>query len=496
MEELLEARICQRIDTAENWAAENPVLLEGEMGIIADFATYKVGDGVTPWLDLPERGLPAALKHELGDDPSAAISQWAMTEILSRLEKDIREDTLPADIPAAKITEEDIDRWNNNTGGGEGTITEIRMNGESKGTSGVVDLGTVITEHQDISGLATKEGLEEVNRELEGKQDTIADLAEIRTGAAAGKTALQSIPEGYVTESELTANLANKVDKVAGKQLSTEDFTTALKQKLENFTDFDSSEIEKAIEGLQSQIDTLTGGNASSAIESFNEIVAFLEGLEDTQDLAAIIASIEGQIATVRGSIPTKTSQLNNDSGFLTAHQDISGLATKTEVTDGLSQKQDIIDDLTAIRLGANLGATALQSVPAAYVTDAELTEKGYATQNQLTEGLASAARLTIVSQAESVIASAQPDTCYIITPAAAGDVRITTFTAPTRAMAQYTVMFTGASSLSLPSGVLWANGEAPEIDSTMHYELSIVGVKMASSTIYKAVIAGFKTAE
>lgn len=33
-----------------------------------------------------------------------------------------------------------------------GTITGVKMNGSSKGTSGVVDLGTVITSHQDISG--------------------------------------------------------------------------------------------------------------------------------------------------------------------------------------------------------------------------------------------------------------------------------------------------------------------------------------------------------
>lgn len=37
-----------------------------------------------------------------------------------------------------------------------GTITGINMNGASKGTSGVVDLGTVITSHQDISGKADK----------------------------------------------------------------------------------------------------------------------------------------------------------------------------------------------------------------------------------------------------------------------------------------------------------------------------------------------------
>lgn len=37
-----------------------------------------------------------------------------------------------------------------------GTITGIKMNGVSKGTSGVVDLGTVITKHQDISGKQDK----------------------------------------------------------------------------------------------------------------------------------------------------------------------------------------------------------------------------------------------------------------------------------------------------------------------------------------------------
>lgn len=40
----------------------------------------------------------------------------------------------------------------------KGTITGINMNGASKGTSGVVDLGTVITAHQDISGKANLSG--------------------------------------------------------------------------------------------------------------------------------------------------------------------------------------------------------------------------------------------------------------------------------------------------------------------------------------------------
>lgn len=57
----------------------------------------------------------------------------------------------------------------------EGTITEVKMNGVSKGTSGVVDLGSVITEHQDISG----------------KQDVITDIDTIRDNAVLGAKAVQ-----------------------------------------------------------------------------------------------------------------------------------------------------------------------------------------------------------------------------------------------------------------------------------------------------------------
>ena len=39
---------------------------------------------------------------------------------------------------------------------------------------------------------------------IDTKQDKIEDLETIRSGAAAGATALQDVPEDYITESELT----------------------------------------------------------------------------------------------------------------------------------------------------------------------------------------------------------------------------------------------------------------------------------------------------
>lgn len=145
-----------------------------------------------------------------------------------------------------------------------GTITGITMNGANKGTSGVVDLGKVITEHQDISG---------------------------------------------------------KVDKVTGKGLSTEDFTSALKTKLESLSNYDDTALSNAISTLRGDFDKLVSGDTTTAIKTFNEVIAFLDGISDSEDLDSIIAGIEQQI----------------------------------------SGKQDTISDLATIREGASKGATAVQ---------------------------------------------------------------------------------------------------------------------------------------
>lgn len=56
-------------------------------------------------------------------------------------------------IPS-EVTESTVSGWGFTKN--VGTVTGIKMNGDSKGTSGVVNLGTVITAHQDISGKVDK----------------------------------------------------------------------------------------------------------------------------------------------------------------------------------------------------------------------------------------------------------------------------------------------------------------------------------------------------
>lgn len=50
-------RMQQRRGTAAEWAAANPVLADGELGYERDTKIIKIGDGVTPWLDLDTQHL-------------------------------------------------------------------------------------------------------------------------------------------------------------------------------------------------------------------------------------------------------------------------------------------------------------------------------------------------------------------------------------------------------------------------------------------------------
>ena len=188
----------------------------------------------------------------------------------------------------------------------------------------------------ELGGSYDDSELREAIAELEkDKQDSISDLEEIRSGAAKGATALQSIPSEYVTETELEGKgyatafaLNDKVDKIPGKGLSTEDFTSILKAKLEGLNNYNDEEIQNALSSLQTQFNTLVSGNASDAINSFNEIIAFLDGIQDTQDLSSIIASIEQQIAGKMDNVTlatVATSGSYNDLQDKPTIPDISG---------------------------------------------------------------------------------------------------------------------------------------------------------------------------
>lgn len=128
------------------------------------------------------------------------------------------------------------------------------------------------------------------------------------------KQKIETVFTGDVTThnhaTQLAEALANYVQIVAGKQLSTEDFTTAFKTKLESLANYDDTAILTSIATINSRIDTLLGSSASSAIDTFREIEAFLTGITDTATLTGLLGDLKTEITNL---IPTKTSQLTND---------------------------------------------------------------------------------------------------------------------------------------------------------------------------------------
>ena len=110
----------------------------------------------------------------------------------------------------------DTEKSNARTNIGAGTVTGIKMNGSSKGSSGVVDLGTVIT---SLSGYATESW-------VSGKLNDILGID------ASGVEDLVSILSDSDTATGILNTISGKVDKVSGKGLSTNDYTTDEKNKL------------------------------------------------------------------------------------------------------------------------------------------------------------------------------------------------------------------------------------------------------------------------
>ena len=236
-----------------------------------------------------------------------------------------------------------------------GNIIQWTFYGKDQKSTGKYSLELVVNEGE--KGMITTDKCDFVNLvscscKLQGGEDA----PNVETESIELTSTLEYVSGGGdYDDTALWKALDNKVDKVEGKGLSSNDFTNALKEKLEGLENYDDAEISSAVEKLSRDFNALLGNNASAAIESFNEIIAFLEGIEDSTSLDAIVASIQQEIAKVSNGLADTDAKL-------------------TELSAEVGKKQDTITDLENIRNGAAKGATALQSVPDTYATKTDVS--------------------------------------------------------------------------------------------------------------------------
>ena len=209
----------------------------------------------------------------------------------------------------------------------------------------------------------------EINTKLNGKQDTISDLGTIRSGAALGATALQSVPEEYATKTYV----GKEVSKLVGSAPETLNTLEELAQALDNNADI-VSVLNDAIAN-KANIDDLSAYTTNALHE---ELKAEVE--ENEYVAAQALTKLENEKAN-KSDVPTSLSQLTNDSGFITAsevpNQDLSGYVT-TEALEAKGYLTSVPSEYVTETELDNKGY--LTSVPSEYITETELENKGYLT--------------------------------------------------------------------------------------------------------------------
>lgn len=130
----------------------------------------------------------------------------------------------------------------------------------------------------------TNEEKQKVNT-IQNKQDNLVSGKNIKTingqsllgsGDVTIEISGQDVDlSGYYTKTKTDELLGNKVDKVVGKKLTTEDFTTEEKEKLSGLKNYDDSVLRTMIDGKATKVDVYT---KSEADEKFNTKVDKISG--------------------------------------------------------------------------------------------------------------------------------------------------------------------------------------------------------------------------
>ena len=211
-------------------------------------------------------------------------------------------------IPSEYVTETELDN--------KGYLTEHQ---DISGKANISDLSTVATSGS-YNDLTNKPTIPNKTSQLQNDSGYLTSIPNeyVTDEELNAKGYLTSIPSEYITETELNSkgyltqhqDISGKVDKVDGKSLSTNDLTNNLK-----------TQYDKAYSHSQSAHAPI---NAEANVQS---------------DWNVTDVSSDAYILN-KPTIPNKTSQLTNDSGYLT-------------------------------------------SIPSEYITESELNSKGYLTEHQ-----------------------------------------------------------------------------------------------------------------
>ena len=359
---------------------------------------------------------------------------------------------------------------------GNGTITEVRMNGASKGTSGVVDLGTVITSHQDISGKADKSAaIGSLSLSLDSTNYKITLSGTKVDGTTFTISDVIDLPLESVVVNGSYNNTTKKV-VLTLQSGSTVEFSVA-----------------DLVSGLQSEITSTNKLSADLIADGMtNKVVTASEkttwnGKQDALTNADVLTGITS----------TKVSNWDNAATNSHTHSNKSVLdgISSTDITNWNS-KTDNVGTVTGVKMNGTTnnptnGVVDLGTVITAHQDISGKQDKLISGTNIKTingESVLGSGDIAISSGASS---SAYPevnhgtgDTTFTLTPNTfhvwdeVTSLTLNFGSGISGVANEYLFQFTSgstATSLTLPDDIKWANDNAPTIEANMIYQVSVL---------------------
>lgn len=364
-EKKITSRIQQKHDTAANWAnATTFIPKKGEIviydaeyntsGVQTQAVRFKIGDGSRTINNLPfalidydnritslestVNGLGTAAQKDVGFFATAAQGTKADNAVPNT--RKVNNKALSTDI---KLEPSDVGVTESAFPGLKktGTITGITMNGASKGTSGVVDLGTVLTSSDNLAKLDT--------------ENTFTAKQTINSGY--GTVSLKT--QGYVeiNASWLSGNLGGllgiKRDDTSGRiyAVATKNLGLVSAIRINNSTKQPDGDCvvdlgtvlttHQTIKTLNTDNNTSQTVSASESISgsgtinlhkvaktgSYNDLLNKPTIPTDTGATSVEVTGTGNAVTAASYNATNRKLTLTKGSTFLTSHQDISGKA-------------------------------------------------------------------------------------------------------------------------------------------------------------------------
>jgi hypothetical protein len=249
---------------------------------------------------------------------------------------------------------------NQNTTGNAATVTtNANLTGvvTSVGNATSIANGAITNSMLANGAVAKLSGTNTGDQDLSGLATTAALALKANTSDVNTSLALKANADDVTTSLALKANtsdLANKVDKVTGKELSTNDYTTAEKAKLAAISGTNTG--DQDLSGLATNTAltlkaNTTDVNTSLALKAnAADVTTSLALKANTSDLANKVDKVTGKELSTNDYTTAEKTKLAAITGTNTGDQDLSGLATNT----ALALKENLSNKSTNVNTDAN----------------------------------------------------------------------------------------------------------------------------------------------